>query len=65
MTKEIEIGDFVTIIGGDMDGWSGILDNVFTRDGVLTFAVVDESYPENFHYATAIKPLKPTRPKRA
>lgn len=55
---EIEICDFVTVVGGDRDGWSGILDNVFMQDGVEMFCVVDENHPEVFVYATEIKLFK-------
>lgn len=55
---EIEIGDFVTIVKGDNEGWTGILDNEFVRDGVVTFAIIDENENEVFCYATEIKLFK-------
>lgn len=55
---EIEIGDFVTIVKGENEGWSGILDNEFIKDGVIHFAVVGECNDDEFYYATEIKLLK-------
>lgn len=55
---EIEIGDFVTIVKGDNEGWTGILDNEFVRDDVVTFAIIDENENEVFYYATEIKLFK-------
>ena len=51
-TVEIEPGDFVTIVKGENEGWTGVLDNEFVLDGVVTFAVVEG---EAFFYATEIK----------
>jgi hypothetical protein len=51
-TLEIEVGDFVTIVKGENEGWTGILDTEFVHNGVVTFAVVEG---EDFYYATEIK----------
>lgn len=51
---EIEIGSFVTIVKGQNEGWSGILDNIFMKDGAETYAVIDENDDDVFYYATEI-----------
>lgn len=60
---QIEIGDFVMIVKGvdngwpKNEGWIGILDNVFVKDGVTQYAVVSENYENDdiFYYAMEIK----------
>lgn len=55
---EIESGDFVTIVKGDNEGWTGVFDNEFVKDGVVMFAVIDECDGDVFYYATEIKLYK-------
>ncbi len=53
---DIEIGEIVTVVGGEFDGLSGTLDNVWMNDGIQTFTVVFDD--EEFAYATAIRRFK-------
>lgn len=53
---EIEVGDFVTIIGGERDGLTGIYDNEFVRDGERLYVVTFGG--EDFAYAPAIRLYK-------
>jgi hypothetical protein len=60
---KIEIGDFVMIVKGVDNGWPknegfvGILDNEFVKDGITQYAVVSENYENDdiFYYAAEIK----------
>ena len=56
--EEIEIGDLVEIVKGDLVWFVGVLDNVFMRDGVETFCVVYPDSDDDFHYATEIKLIR-------
>jgi hypothetical protein len=56
MNNEIEIGNLVTVVGGDFDGLTGIFDNEFMENGALVYCVVfNENDESDFAYVNAIK----------
>jgi hypothetical protein len=56
MNNEIEIGNLVTVVGGDFDGLTGTLDNEFMENGALVYCVVfNENDESDFAYVNAIK----------
>ena len=62
MTKQknidIEIGDIVTVVGGEFDGLSGELINIWFDEGIEKYVVSFSDADEDFVYATAVKPFK-------
>ena len=56
--NEIELGELVTVIGGEFDGLSGTLDNTWMNEGVLNYVVVFSDVDGDFAYATEIKRFK-------